>query len=70
MLHVQHYDVTYFKFLTMVFGFGRRKDKEEAIVDPSAWILENSISKVLLMSSKEVLYMAMLGYMFYHGMLI
>lgn len=40
--------------------------KEEEMIDPTAWILDNVVSEFLLMPG-AVLYMGMLGYTFLHG---
>lgn len=49
---------------------GRGKGKvaeEEPVVDPTAWMLNNDFANFLLLNQKEVLYMCMLGYTFFHG---
>lgn len=39
----------------------------EAIVDPTAWMIDNDIADFLLVHQTSVLYMCMLGYTFLHG---
>jgi hypothetical protein len=47
--------------------FGRRKQEEEKIVDPTGWMLTSEIAHILLLHTIEIKYMAMLAYTFLHG---
>ena len=43
------------------------KNNVEEIVDPSAWMLDNSLSQFLLMPTSGIMYMCLFVYAFVHG---
>jgi len=51
-------------------GFGKRlqePEPEPELVDPSGWMINSPIAEFLLMHTKEIKYMCMLGYTFMNG---
>ena len=50
----------------MPFGKKAAVEPEVVMEDPTAWMLENSLSEFLLMPG-GVLFMCMFGYTFLHG---
>jgi hypothetical protein len=54
-----------------MMGRGKKMTMEpvvEVVVDPTGWLLANSIAEFILMHTAEIKYMCMFGYAFYHGM--
>lgn len=49
--------------------FGKKKPVVEAKapLDPTGWLIDSGLAEFLLLHSKEVKYMAMLGYTYMHG---
>ena len=46
---------------------GRKAAVPEVIVDPTAWVVDNSFAEFLTSGTKQIKFMCMLGYTFYHG---
>ncbi len=42
-------------------------DEDTTSVDPSGWMIDNSVADFLLMPHAGIVYMCMFGYAFVHG---
>jgi hypothetical protein len=48
-------------------AFGRKSPEPEAPDDPTAYLLDSEFSKLVLLNTYHIKYMAMLCYTFFHG---
>jgi len=53
--------------LALLFGNQAKSDEPIVEEDPTAWLIDSSLSEFLLLHTNEIRYMAMLAYTFLHG---